>query len=85
LLYGSLEETHIITASMAEMTAGELNQDLGAGSVQAISPPSLVNGGAADHDAILRRVETLEASSARQDRVFRRMLDLFGAIREPPR
>jgi hypothetical protein len=85
LLYGSLEEAHIITASMAEMTAGELNQDLGAGSVQTISPPSLVNGGAADHGATLRRIEALEASSARQDRVFRRMLDLFGAIREPPR
>jgi general secretion pathway protein A len=85
LLYGSLEEAHSITGAMVEMTAGELNQDLGAGSVQAVSPPSQVNGGTGEHEAMLRRIEALEASSARQDRVFRRMLDLFGAIREPAR
>lgn len=85
LLYGSLEEAHTITASMVEMTAGELNQDLGAGSVQSLAPPGAVNGGSGELQAILRRVEALEVSSARQDRVFRRMLDLFGAIREPPR
>ena len=40
-----------------------------------------VNGGAGEPiEAMLRRIEALEASSARQDRVFRRMLDLFGAI-----
>jgi putative secretion ATPase (PEP-CTERM system associated) len=85
LLYGSLEETHVITAAMADMTAGELSQDLGAGSVQAISPPSHVNGETVEHGAMLRRIEALEASSARQDRVFRRMLDLFDATKEPPR
>ncbi len=85
LLYGSLEETHAITGAMVEMTAGELNQDLGAGSVQALSPLAIVNGGAGESAAMLRRIEALEASSARQDRVFRRMLDLFGAIREPAR
>ena len=85
LLYGSLEEAHTITGAMVETTAGELNQDLGAGSVQTLAPPSHVNGGAADHVEILRRIEALETSSARQDRVFRRMLDLFGASREPPR
>ena len=31
LLYGALEETHDITGPMVETTAGELNQDLGAG------------------------------------------------------
>ncbi len=85
LLYGSLEETHAITGAMADITAGELSQDLGAGTVQAISQPSLVNGGADEYEAMLRRIEALEASAARQDRVFRRMLDLFGAIREQPR
>ena len=85
LLYGSLEEAHTITGAMVETTAGELNQDLGAGSVQTLAPPSHVNGSAADHVEILRRIEALETSSARQDRVFRRMLDLFGASREPPR
>ncbi len=85
LLYGSLEEAHTITAAMVETTAGELNHDLGAGSVQTLAPPSQVNGGAAVPVEMVRRIEALEASSARQDRVFRRMLDLFGAIREPPR
>jgi general secretion pathway protein A len=85
LLYGSLEEAHVITAPMVEMTAGELNQDLGAGLAPASSPLSRVNGGSAEHDAMLRRIEALEASAARQDRVFRRMLDLLGAIREPTR
>jgi general secretion pathway protein A len=85
LLYGSLEEAHAITAPMVEMTAGELNQDLGAGAAPASAPPGTVNGGAAEHDAMLRRIEALEAGAARQDRVFRRMLDLLGAIREPPR
>ncbi len=84
LLYGSLEEAHSITASMAEMTAGELNQDLGAGSVQALAPPGAADRSSGDYGAMLRRIEALEVSSARQDRVFRRMLDLFGAIREPP-
>jgi putative secretion ATPase (PEP-CTERM system associated) len=85
LLYGSLEEAHAITGTIVDVTAGELNQDLGAGSMQMLAPPGQVNGGTAEHDAMLRRIEVLEASSARQDRVFRRMLDLFGAIREPPR
>ena len=83
LLYGSLEEAHEITAPMAEVTAGELNQDLGAGAAPPTSPPSLVNGGAAEHAAMLRRIEALEASAIRQERVFRRMLDLFGTIRDP--
>ncbi len=85
LLYGSLEETHTITGAMVDMTAGELNQDLGAGSVQPLAPRGLVNGGSADNGAMLRRIEALEASSARQERVFRRMLDMLGTIREPLR
>jgi general secretion pathway protein A len=83
LLYGSLEEAHAITAPMVEVTARELNHDLGAGSMQALSPPSQVNGGDAEHDGMLRRIEALEANAARQERVFRRMLDLFGTIRDP--
>jgi general secretion pathway protein A len=83
LLYGSLEEAHAITAPMVEATAGELNHDLGAGSAPAPSAPILVNGGAQEHEAMLRRIEALEASAARQERVFRRMLDLFGTIRDP--
>jgi putative secretion ATPase (PEP-CTERM system associated) len=85
LLYGSLEEAHTITAAMVEMTAGELNQDLGAGSAPALSSQDMVHGSAAQQDALVRRIEALEAGAARQERVFRRMLDLLGAIKEPPR
>jgi hypothetical protein len=69
---------------MVEVTARELSQDLGAGSMPASSPPVLVNGRATEHDAMLRRIEALEANAVRQDRVFRRMLDLFDTIRDPP-
>ena len=84
LLYGALEELHTITADMVETTAGELNQDLGAGLGPA-PPPSLVNGADREQEGILRRIEALEASSLRQERVFRRMLDLLEAGREGPR
>ncbi|HTW69554.1 MAG TPA: XrtA/PEP-CTERM system-associated ATPase [Acetobacteraceae bacterium] len=84
LLYGALEELHTITADMVETTAGELNQDLGAGLAPA-PPPSLVNGADREQEGILRRIEALEASSLRQERVFRRMLDLLEAGREGPR
>lgn len=83
LLYGALEEAHAITAPMVEMTAGELSQDLGAG-LSPASPPSLVNGDAQEQEGIVRRIEALEASSVRQERVFRRMLDLLEAGREVP-
>lgn len=84
LLYGALEEAHVITAEMVETTAGELNQDLGAGLAPALAAPDALHGGAAEHDAIMRRLEALEASSVRQDRMFRRVLDLLGDTREPP-
>lgn len=85
LLYGALEEAHAITGPMVEMTAGELNQDLGAGLGMASSPASPGNGGSGAHDAVVRRIEALEAGAARQERVFRRMLDLLETTREPPR
>jgi hypothetical protein len=35
---------------------------------------------AASGDALVRRIEALEKNSERQERVFRRVLDLLGAI-----
>ena len=81
LLYGALEEAHAISAASVERTAGELNQDLGAGLVP-VPRHSLLNGGEREQGDILRRIETLEASSLRQDRVFRRLLDLLETTRE---
>jgi len=90
LLYGALEETHEITGAMVESTAGELNQDLGNGGLSVASLAGMggmagmggSNGGGAGIDALSRRVEALEAGAARQERVFRRLLDLIGAVSE---
>jgi uncharacterized coiled-coil protein SlyX len=35
-----------------------------------------------NNDALVRRVEALEQTSARQDRVFRRLMDLLSAVAE---
>ncbi|HEY1932178.1 MAG TPA: XrtA/PEP-CTERM system-associated ATPase [Acetobacteraceae bacterium] len=84
LLYGSLEEAHTITGAMVEMTAGELSQDLGAG-MFAPAPVAAANGGGVAHDALVRRIEMLEAGAVRQERVFRRLLDMIGASAEVPK
>lgn len=84
LLYGALEESHTVSAATVDMTAGELSQDLGAGLAPVLSPATPINVAPAGYDGILRRIDALEASSARQERAFRRMLDLLGAGREPP-
>jgi len=81
LLYGALEEAHEISAATVDMTASELNQDLGAGLAPA-PRPSLVCESERDQDGILRRIEMLEANASRQDRVFRRLLNLLEATRE---
>lgn len=82
LLYGALEAAHAITSAMVDMTAGELSQDLGAGVLPA-APPAR-EAGASDYDTILRRIDALEVSAARQERAFHRLLDLLCAGREPP-
>lgn len=79
LLYGALEETHTISGSMALMTAGELDQDLGAG-LAVVPPPTVASS--ADPKALLGRIDALEQGIARQDRMVRRVLDLLGAAGE---
>lgn len=92
LLYGALDEAQVITATIVEDTATELLQDLGG----ATATPVLSNGmgaspfnpamliASADPD-LLRRIEALEHNSQRQDRVFRRLLDLLGTAVDPQR
>jgi hypothetical protein len=86
LLYGAIEETHTITGPMVETTASELNQDLGAGlaapqaAVEVSGPASVDTPPSPSRDNLLRRVEALEATTAKQDRVFRRVLELLSAV-----
>ena len=37
-------------------------------------------GSASDDDSLVRRIEALERTSARQERVFRRLMDLLSAV-----
>jgi hypothetical protein len=67
---------------MVETTAGELTQDLGA--VTNGSGPPAVNG-AGGQPNLLPRLQALEEGVARQDRIFRRLMDLLGAYAEPQR
>ncbi len=82
LLYGAIEEAHSITGPMVETTATELSQDLGAGlaAPQAAPAPLAPAASVAVPDNVLRRIEALEASAERQERVFRRVLDLLSAV-----
>ncbi len=82
LLYGALEQARMISADIVDLTAGELRQDIGA-----ISRAS--RAGDADDDrpssGFGPRVQALEATVARQERIFRRLLDLLGGHLETPR
>lgn len=84
LLYAALEEAQVITAEMVTNTAEELLRDLGGASAPPVgvsAPGGYAPSGSAyaqDSD-LARRVEALEQGQQRQDRVFRRLLDLLGA------
>ncbi len=75
LLFGALEETHVITGAMVDDTAAELNRDLGA-DLEPEPPPRLT---AEDRDDLSRRLEALERRAFRQEQVFKRVLDLLEA------
>jgi general secretion pathway protein A len=82
LLYGAIEETHTITGPMVEMTANELSQDLGAGlaAPQPAAISAMPTASSPSSDMLVRRIEALEETTAKQDRVFRRVLDLLSAV-----
>lgn len=85
LLYGAIEETHTITGPIVEMTASELNQDLGAGlaapqPTAVVSLPLASDAPAPGRDTLLQRIEALEAATAKQHRVFRRVLELLSTV-----
>jgi general secretion pathway protein A len=83
LLLGAIEEVHTITGPMVETTATELSNDLGAGAPAprpAVAATALRSVLAVDNDVLLRRIEALEQGAARQDRVYRRLMDLLAAV-----
>ena len=81
LLYGVLEETHHITASIVDTTAIELAQDL-EGVRQDIeegrdAPADGLNGHGDSAD-LMARVTALEQQMAQRERVFRRLTQMLG-------
>jgi general secretion pathway protein A len=73
LLFGTLEEIHTITGRIVDDTAEELNRDLGAG----LEPPATPFNGRTDD--LEQRIELLERHVLRQERAFKRVIDLLQA------
>jgi type II secretory pathway predicted ATPase ExeA len=82
LLYGALEQAAVITADIVDVTAGELRQDVGS-----VSRPGQAGSTGEDGrlSVLVPRVQALEAKISRQERIFRRLLDLLGGHLEPQR
>ena len=89
LLFGTLEETHVVDAEMVESTAAELREDLGGDmSVSApptSAPPAPASGSPIVSEHLLRRLQAVEAGVTRQDRLFRRVIELLSTFAEAQR
>lgn len=81
LLYGVLEEAHVITGQVVDNTATELAQDLEGGAEDWPEPPQRGRGVpqsmgfGAD---VLGRIEALEQQMAQREQVFRRLTQMLG-------
>ena len=88
LLGGALDRSLHLTAPMVEATALELEEDLGSGAPD-IADAALHDGPSPSTEAalddLMQRVEALERLTARRERVFRRMMDLFAETGSPRR
>ena len=83
LLYGALEEAHEISGEIVEVIATELERDLGSGGVTLQPGVGRLQVNGAGADGLLRRISALEQGVARQDRIFRRLIDLLGGYQVP--
>ncbi|MDE2580811.1 MAG: XrtA-associated ATPase [Rhodospirillales bacterium] len=83
LLYAALEEAHTVTDEMVMATAGELEQDLGAGTPEPALAPA-VPSAPGETDPVARRLAAVEDRVSRQDRLFRRLLDLLDGATDGP-
>jgi general secretion pathway protein A len=91
LLGGALEHAQTLTAPMVEITARELEEDLTGGQPPPRAP---LREFASQHQPahegasvpapviaeLTRRIEILEMQSARRERVFNRLMDLFSGL-----
>ncbi|MDO9711740.1 AAA family ATPase [Paracraurococcus lichenis] len=80
LLAGALEQAPHLSASLVEMTAAELDEDLGAGAeggMSAAASRGLPAGMVEQVEDLAQRVEALERSAARRERVLNRLMGLF--------
>ena len=79
LLYGALEGTSLITGKIVDDTAADLQRDLGAVTDVRGAPGSPGFAAAPSAAAVMPRIQALEAGAARQERIFRRLLELLGS------
>jgi putative secretion ATPase (PEP-CTERM system associated) len=78
LLLGALEEVHTVTGTMVAETAGELGQDLCA----ELPAAPVTQAHAVTHNDLVQRVESLEHTLARQERLLRRILERLDPVQE---
>jgi general secretion pathway protein A len=84
LLYGVLEETHLITPAIVDTTAIELAQDLEGVRKDFEENATRGDGGErpeGSSDDLISRVEALEQQMAMRERVFRRLTQMLGVQR----
>jgi general secretion pathway protein A len=82
LLFAALEEIHAITGQLVDDTAEELNRDLGAGletTRPTVDDQALNDQTMEDQQDLVRRIDQLERHAVRQERVFKRVMDLLEA------
>ncbi len=87
LLYGAIEGLSLVTGKVVDDTAADLKRDLGTVTEQRAPPPNGADAEAqASLHALVPRIQALEAGAARQERIFRRLLDLLSAyaVPQPP-
>ena len=89
LLYAALEEAHDIDAHIVDATANELHADLEGGGegvgetelgAEVIKLRPAQAAEARSIAELLRRIEALEETVARRERVFQRLMDVFGGF-----
>ena len=84
LLYGVLEEAHVITGEVVDATAEELAQDLEGGRADwgDGAAPAHLNGSepvnSGSNAELIGRVEALEQQMAQREQVFRRLTQMLG-------